>query len=79
MKAFSENDVAVLPFHHVFTEGIGNFTGISFLIKYFKEEIVPVYVLYHEWISNETGFYICDIFCAYYRVCDAFRGEEVNG
>ena len=74
MEAFFENDVAVLPMRQVFTEGIGDFAGISLVIKYFEKEKVPALVPDHEWVGNETGFNVCNIFCAEYRVTDAIQG-----
>ena len=74
MEVFFENDVAVLPMCHILTEGIGDFAGISLVIKYLKKEKVSALVLDHEWIGNETGFDVCNIFCAEYRVTDAIWG-----
>ena len=76
MEAFFENDLAVLPLHHVAAEGIGDFATISLVIKYFKEKIVAAVVLDHEWVGNETGIDVCNISCAEYRVAEAYWGKE---
>jgi len=70
VEAFFENDLAVLPLHQVFTEGIGDFATISLVIKYLEEQIVAALVLDHEWVGYEAGRDVCDIFSAQYRITD---------
>ena len=75
MEAFFENDLAVLPLHQVFTEGISDFACVCQVIKYLEEQIVAALVLYHEWVGYKTSFDIRYICCAKYRILDVGRIE----
>ena len=69
---FFEDDVLVFPAYGIGAESIANFSCVTLVVKNFKEEIIAVGGLDHEWISDKAGGDVGDIFCCEYGVADSF-------